>query len=57
MTEQKDIYVNISEPLEIVRRLVEWAKQSPDAALLISNAIAHAARMGLTTAPEVFPHR
>ncbi len=56
MTEKpKDIYVNLSEPLEIVKRVVEWAKECPDAALLISNAIAQAARMGLTTAPPERP--
>ncbi len=39
---QKDMYVNISEPLEIFRRLVEWAKANPEAAILISKGLAEA---------------
>ena len=58
MTEKpKDIYCNISEPLEILRRLIEWAKANPEAAILISKGLAEAALLASPGTGKQFPDR
>lgn len=57
MTEKsKDIYCNISEPLEIMSRLVGWAKANPEAAMLIARGLADAAGKPFVSTGNQFPH-